>query len=118
MAHRQFSDRDGTRWDVWDVHPTSAVKLLDLGSGATTTRTHGGVAPALANGWLCFQRAEDRRRLTPVPLGWEQLDDRALERLCEAATPVIRGPKDQRSALPAASDRPASDSRESPRPPS
>jgi hypothetical protein len=48
------------------------------------------VSPEFAEGWLAFQAGQERRRLAPVPLGWEQLDESALEQLCQAAMPVGR----------------------------
>lgn len=62
--HRAFTDPDGVEWKVWEVRPSSVdVAASKLG---------GRVAPHLQNGWLCFESANgEKRRLAPVPAGWE-----------------------------------------------
>ena len=72
MAHRKVRFEDG-EWDVWDVRPE--VRAHSLGSG-------------LQNGWLCFQCGAERRRLTPIPEGWDGLEDSQLRPLFEKARPV------------------------------
>ena len=42
------------------------------------------------NGWLSFTAGEERRRLSPVPDGWENLSDNALCDLCARADVVPR----------------------------
>ena len=56
-----FTDSTGTEWDVFEVHPSQ---------GRTVSR----VPEAFREGWLCFQSADERRRLAPIPVGWEQWD--------------------------------------------
>jgi len=58
---RTFSDPGGTEWDVFEVHP---------GSGRTVSR----VPAEFRDGWLCFQSANERRRLAPIPLRWKEWD--------------------------------------------
>lgn len=41
-----------------------------------------------ANGWLCFESEREKRRLAPIPAGWESRDAGALEHLCEQACRV------------------------------
>ena len=43
------------------------------------------IAAPLAAGWLCFECATERRRLVPVPPGWQRMSDRGLEELCARA---------------------------------
>ncbi|MEO7457819.1 MAG: hypothetical protein ABIY52_16270 [Gemmatimonadaceae bacterium] len=62
---RTFKDPSGTEWDVFEVHPDSA-------------RTVSRVPVAFRGGWLCFQSARERRRLAPIPPGWEDWDIDAL----------------------------------------
>ena len=70
MALREFIDGHGRTWQVWDTRPgTSAI----LG---TFTR-----------GWLTFEHEALRRRLTPIPEGWDLLSDDALAQLCVEAVP-------------------------------
>ncbi len=58
MGYREFVDDAGTMWRVWDTHPVAA----------STLRT---VSPNYAGGWLTFESEIERRRLTPIPAGWE-----------------------------------------------
>lgn len=106
MAHREFFDSGGTQWNVWDVHPTAAVQ----GVGAPALIGEGGAVPSggrggqsvtraaseyveatLAAGWLCFESTTEKRRLAPIPSGWESLPTDSLTFLCGRAVPVIRG---------------------------
>jgi hypothetical protein len=38
-------------------------------------------------GWLTFESDGQKRRLAPVPAGWEELPGSRLELLCRMATP-------------------------------
>lgn len=113
MAHRTFTDTLGTTWDVWEVRPGRALlggsfhdqrvgtdRRRAPGSGAPslppagqTERRHGverrvAVAPPLRRGWLAFQSGDERRRLAPVPSGWERATDAELAAYCVAAEPA------------------------------
>lgn len=102
MAHREFLDAGGTQWTVWDVHPTAAMSMLGapaaVGEGATRTGVRGDqgvtraaieyVEAALAAGWLCFESTSEKRRLAPIPSGWETLPLDSLTFLCGRAVPV------------------------------
>jgi hypothetical protein len=46
------------------------------------------IPEALRGGWLCFESSSAKRRLAPVPLGWDDLDDEALRSLLVEASPV------------------------------
>jgi hypothetical protein len=41
-----------------------------------------------ANGWLCFESGHEKRRLAPIPTGWEFRNVGMLEELCRKATLV------------------------------
>jgi hypothetical protein len=101
MAHREFIDSRHVTWDVWDVYPTLGDRRGSLADRrhfireTVERRTMLGaaglrVSPQYTHGWLAFQSEHDRRRLAPVPDGWEELDEAELERLCQAATPIGR----------------------------
>jgi hypothetical protein len=81
MALRSFTAGDGTQWNVWNVVPTLArnERRLTLSVGMT-------------EGWLCFDSGVSKRRIVPVPLGWESWSDRELERALSSADEVRRGP--------------------------
>lgn len=71
--HRTFVDVRGVTWSVWAVHPQH--------SG-----THrAGLRGTYLQGWLAFVCEAEKRRLSPVPEGWMEVDDAELERLCGAA---------------------------------
>lgn len=65
---------------VWDVVPS---RELESGS-----RRHHYLPPEMAQGWLCFEAGEQKRRLTPFPRGWEDRGDDVLHLLCRSAEPV------------------------------
>jgi hypothetical protein len=77
MAHRKLKVED-SEWDVWDVRPE--VRAHRLGS-------------ELDNGWLCFQSGSTRRRLHPIPTGWERASDPVLVELFDQATEVAPAKK-------------------------
>ena len=82
MAFRTFRDPEGREWQVWDVVPNR--------EGDGGTRRHHYLPPEMAQGWLCFEAADQKRRLTPFPNDWEQRDDDAIHALCLAAQPVAQ----------------------------
>lgn len=86
MTHRFFRDPSGAEWQVWDACASSDVR--------------GPVAPELAAGWLCFERVlapgapidtpMERRRLAPIPPGWDALSDAELRVLLARAPAAAR----------------------------
>ena len=76
MAHRTIIDREAKVWDVWEVRTTAETSRRIL------------VQTDLAGGWLAFQCGEQRRRLAPLPTGWDELPDGALLGLMEQARPI------------------------------
>jgi hypothetical protein len=47
---------------------------------------------ALDDGWLVFESAGEKRRLHPIPPGWDAESDEQLWRHCLLAQPVRRRP--------------------------
>lgn len=102
MPHRKFTDSKQTTWEVWDVEPAHAERRTTPSDPKRAPRTSGERRRAaedrarvrihsdLAHGWLAFESKHDRRRLTPIPTGWEAFDPRALEKLCDQAQSVGR----------------------------
>ncbi|HEX6041754.1 hypothetical protein [Longimicrobium sp.] len=74
MAVRSFLDPDGREWSVWDVVPSRTSELF--------------LPATMADGWLCFEAAHEKRRLHPVDSAWEGMDEAALWALCQSAAPV------------------------------
>jgi hypothetical protein len=80
VALREYVDRQGVQWRVWDVTPEgmnpATVRELFLGE--------------FEEGWLAFESGTIRRRLARWPKNWAQMADGELEQLCERATLVTR----------------------------
>lgn len=72
MAYREFVDDAGALWRVWDTHPVAA----------STLRT---VSPSYAGGWLTFESETERRRLAPIPAGWELATRELMVHWCARA---------------------------------
>jgi hypothetical protein len=68
--HRRSLVIAGEEWVAFEVRP-----LADLAA----------TEPALANGWLCFEKDSDRRRFFLIPEGWERWPDSQLVTLWRAA---------------------------------
>ena len=93
MAHRQFIDADGSVWSVWDVQPAAVERSFEQVQPNTQParrNTPWPLTQELARGWLCFESGEKKRRLAPIPSGWEAMSTEALQDLCTLATPVRR----------------------------
>jgi hypothetical protein len=101
MPHRQFVDSKKTKWEVWDVEPEHPERRGRGDDRRHTRRTSGErrsredrtrvrVKSDLAHGWLAFECRHDKRRLSPIPVGWEAMDASALEQLCDQASSVGR----------------------------
>jgi hypothetical protein len=101
MPHRQFTDSKRTKWEVWDVEPDNAERRKESADRRRGRRTSGErrqvqdrtrvrMKSNLSHGWLAFESKHDRRRLAPIPIGWETMDASALEQLCEQASSVGR----------------------------
>ena len=94
MPHRTFRDPRGREWEAWEVHPSSIERRLaaerrkaprDEPGRRRRKETRIVVDPHLSAGWVAFQSREERRRLAPIPEGWEALPDAELARLAERA---------------------------------
>jgi hypothetical protein len=99
VAHREFVDTHEVQWQVWEVVPSSAERR-DAPERRSQARTEVGrrvrqelrirMESELAQGWLVFESASEKRRLRPIPEGWDQLDDNGLVRLLNDAAPAPR----------------------------
>ena len=84
MAVRDIVDQKGIKWRVWavqrsSIHPKTAAEdfLGDYGEG-----------------WLCFESANERRRLARFPQDWDRMADKDLfGLLAKAAVVPVRGKK-------------------------
>jgi len=105
MPHRSFRDSQGTEWTACDVQPQSTERRVmqrrQLSSPVPFPERRRAERrilpmrrPILAHGygagWLCFDAATERRRLSPIPGDWPRCSDGRLEEHCRAARPVSR----------------------------
>ncbi|MEP6991365.1 MAG: hypothetical protein ABJA80_10590 [bacterium] len=106
MAYRIFTDSQGAAWQAWDVVPRlEERRVTDRRTRATQPphsdrRSHSDrrILPGhrsvlnsgLTSGWLCFETADEKRRLSPIPDDWLRCPDAELEHYCAAATPARR----------------------------
>lgn len=82
MALREFSDRDGRQWRVWDV---TADAIHPATRGEDYMRDY-------LQGWLAFESADGlaKCRLTPIPNDWASASVARLELWLHAAE-TVRG---------------------------
>ncbi|MDB4870821.1 MAG: hypothetical protein JWL97_1825 [Gemmatimonadales bacterium] len=94
---------------MWQVHPAAAERRFSARRVANEERvdaaerrngldrreekiSRGPIAAEFTYGWLCFETAGEKRRLAPVPEGWDRADDETIEQWCCVAKPVVRRP--------------------------
>lgn len=91
MPVREFTDSAGRQWRAWDVQPD------DLNP---RTKDEEYLAQLYHTGWIVFETndGDDKRRLYPIPKGWNDLAEAELAVLLQKAEVVprrkLRGEKD------------------------
>jgi hypothetical protein len=109
MSYRTFVDRDGTYWQVWDSQPSKVERRVSLDDRRHVkrfpwrgTERRSGVDRRTINqrritlsegygrGWLTFESLDERRRLVPIPTGWEEANNTTLRALCEQAKRIAK----------------------------
>ena len=109
MGYRTFVDKDGSYWQVWDSQPTRVERRM-----ASMDRRQPRYAPwrqperrngldrritaqrritlgeGYGSGWLTFESLSEKRRLLPIPFGWEDLNHSDLRALCEKAKRIAK----------------------------
>jgi hypothetical protein len=76
---RQIRDAAGIEWMVYEVNP-----------GLGEWRSIGSLPEGYRSGWLCFESSTEKRRLTPLPSGWENFPLEQLSGLLMNAALVRR----------------------------
>jgi hypothetical protein len=78
MAVREFTDSAGKQWRAWDVAPDELNPR---------TKDEDYLAQLYFTGWIVFEAFDggDKRRLYPIPRGWDQLPEPELEVLLRKA---------------------------------
>ena len=86
MTLREFTDKRGVTWRVWDITPESLREL----SGGAEYPAQDYADELYRTGWLSFQSLSgtEKRSLSPIPPGWESLSGSELAELLDRA---IRG---------------------------
>jgi hypothetical protein len=79
-THRAFTDTQGVQWDVFPVYPEARLS------------PHSQLKGTFPDGWLCYDSASEKRRLSPIPENWQTLSDGELERLAARAEVAGRRP--------------------------
>ncbi len=107
MPLRTFRSSAGVVWRVWSVipgirndaerrtgydrrspDPVLRFKGEERRSGGDRRGEDGLIPAELKGGWLTFETEAEKRRLAPIPPGWDRLPDAALEQLCGRALVV------------------------------
>lgn len=78
MSVREFTDSSGRQWRAWDVVPDELNPR---------TKDEDYLAQLYYTGWIVFEAmsGQDKRRLYPVPEGWDELPVAELEVLLRKA---------------------------------
>jgi len=111
VSYRTFLDSKGKRWEVWLITPAAAERrradrrASSAGGAAyqgaldrrrTPERRRGpfrraaAVASEYSKGWLCFESEGEKRRLAPVPPGWEEAGPDRMATWLQAAKRVVK----------------------------
>jgi hypothetical protein len=106
MAYREFVDSCLIGWVVWHVAASrserreratrrSEERAEERARGDRRRRREPRprrmrISAPMSSGWLCFESATEKRRLIPVPPGWNRMSDRGLEELCARAMAVAK----------------------------
>jgi hypothetical protein len=111
VSYRTFHDAGGRRWEVWMVTPAAAERRkVDRRAAVSESETYRGefdrrrtserrrgpfrrtisVASEFSNGWLCFESEGEKRRLAPVPDGWDEAGPDRLSTWLQAAKRVVK----------------------------
>ena len=100
MPPRQFRDQDGTEWMAWSMSPPQlhsparsstdrrcrSIPGFEPERRTTPDRRRQPFSPSLAYGWMCFESANEIRRLVAPPAGWDEYSETELEQLCRRAS--------------------------------
>jgi hypothetical protein len=111
VSYRTFLDSTGKRWEVWLVTPAAAERRkADRRAGAggsegvlgtserrltpdrrkSPFRRTVAVASEFSQGWLCFESEGEKRRLAPVPPGWQEAGPDRMSTWLQAAKRVVK----------------------------
>jgi len=111
VSYRTFLDSTGKRWEVWLVTPAAAERRrADRRAASSSSEAYAGnperrqtperrrspfqrsvaVASEFSQGWLCFESEGEKKRLAPVPVGWQEAGPDRLSSWLQAAKRVVK----------------------------
>lgn len=105
MGYRIFTDSLGTEWQAWDIIPSHAERRArerriarlavvrerrQADERRLRQRERSVLSHGMHQGWLCFEAAIEKRRLSPIPADWLRCTLARLEEYLRAAIPVQR----------------------------
>lgn len=91
MGLRGFVGDDGREWQVWDTRPAIPSPNVDASDEDSPAAPSANVADFARisrkreGGWLTFTTPSERRRLSPIPDGWDSAADSTLRALLAVA---------------------------------
>ena len=99
MSHRVVVDAAGVTWELWAVTPTTVEhrnatvdEQPSTGERRKARSARVRVSPGMQDGWLAIRSDSERRRITPIPPGWDELNDAQLLKLVQGA-PKVGAPR-------------------------
>jgi hypothetical protein len=109
MAYRTFVDANGCYWQAWDSQPTKVERRVTQNDRRNlkrfpwngTERRKGldrrtisqrriTLAEGYGSGWLTFESLAEKRRLIPIPAGWEACTQAELRVFCQNARRIAK----------------------------
>jgi hypothetical protein len=83
LTERRLSDRRGIQGSVVDFR----AERRHVPDRRHLREVRAPVREGFEQGWLVFDNGEEKRRLAPVPNGWERMTPEELRQLCKQAKP-------------------------------
>ena len=65
-------------WEIFEVQPAADGRPIER------------MPEGFRSGWLCFQSPTERRRLAPIPPGWQHCEERDLRPHSSTISDVVR----------------------------
>lgn len=95
MGFRTFHDADGNEWAAWDVRPGDrqrrTPRVIEGVDGLRATVSPRRVVHHRES-WLVFESSAsgEKRRVSPIPQGWEKATDAELDAIRRSAQAAPR----------------------------
>ncbi len=96
MPIREFVDAAGVAWQAWDVQEAVARRQLHrrkrhtlgyTGEERRKRRDRRFRRARTPAAWLAFASPTEKRRIYPIPQGWDAASEEDLRRWCSEALP-------------------------------